>query len=142
MYKYLLLLLSSLAIILPFSANVSAQGSGGYCLRIDQKESCRFSSMEECNKTAAFTGGYCADNYRLYTSSGGKRYCLADRFGTRCIYNSRSRCVNAAGRKGAEGAACVDNYRLSDNERRKKQESGAADCEPTDFTCLSESYRE
>ena len=135
--KYILLIICSLVIIAPLYKPVFAAGSGGYCLRLDEKEFCRFPSMEECNDAASLQGGYCAENFRLYTSGGNKRYCLATRFGTRCNYNSRKRCVNAAGQKAAEGAACIDNYKLSGDERRRLETSGASDCGETDFACQS-----
>jgi len=110
-------------------------GSGGFCLRVDENENCAYASLDACNAAAMERGGYCAENFRLYGNSGAKLYCLATRYGTRCVYNDRKRCVNAAGARGEEGAACVDNYALTDVERRNLEESGAADCEPTDFAC-------
>lgn len=134
--RYLLLLLYSLVILAPFSSSVFAQGGRAYCLRTDEKEACNFASMSACNSVALEKGGYCADNFRLYTSGGSKRYCLATRYGTRCDYNSRRRCVNEAGRMGEQGAACVDNYNLTGNERRKLEEEGASDCAEDDIECL------
>ena len=125
----------AVALLASAATSVMAQGSGQFCLRIDQKENCSFPTMDACNSIALNQGGYCTENYRLYGNKGAKRYCLATRYGTSCIYNDRRRCVNAAGALGDEGAACVDNYALSERERLKLESQGASDCAETDFAC-------
>ena len=133
--RYLLFTAFLVLFFSPVIEPVMAQGSGSFCLRVDEKENCSYPSMDACNAVAMSSGGYCAENFRLYGSKGAKRYCLATRYGTSCIYNDRRRCINAAGARGEEGAACVDNYALSEAERRRLEEKGASDCDPTDFAC-------
>lgn len=131
----LLTIFLSVFLLLPSAPSVMAQGGGNFCLKVDQKESCAYASAEACNSAASFTGGYCQENFRLYGNKGAKRYCLATRYGTRCIYNTRKRCVNAAGALAEQGAACVDNYTLTESQRRSLEIRGASDCDPTDFAC-------
>ena len=131
----LLILFFAVFLLLPSSPPVMAQGNGNFCLKIDQKERCAYASAAECNSAATFTGGYCQQNFRLLGNSGVKRYCLATRNGTSCIYNTRKRCINAAGALAEQGAACVDNFTLSEAQRRKLEIKGASDCGETDFAC-------
>jgi hypothetical protein len=133
--RYFLLSLFLMIFLGPVAVPVLAQGSGAFCIKIDEKENCVYPSMETCTAVTMTLGGYCTENFRLYGNKGAKPYCLATRFGTSCTYNSRQRCVNAAGARGEEGAACVKNYALSDLERRQLEEAGVSDCDPTDFTC-------
>jgi hypothetical protein len=131
----LLKIFLSVFLLLPSAPSVMAQGSGNFCLKVDQNERCAYSSADECNAVARYRGGYCQENFRLYGNSGRKRYCLATSYGIRCIYNTRTGCVNAAGALGDQGAACVDNYTLTSAERRSRERQGASDCDATDFTC-------
>ena len=133
--RYLLFTEFLILLLGPVMEPAIAQGGEPFCLRLDEKENCRYPSMDACNAVAMSGGGYCTENFRLYGNKGAKRYCLATRYGTSCVYNDRRRCINIAGQRGAEGAACVDNYALSETERRRLEEVGASDCDPSDFAC-------
>jgi len=127
-------LLLSLALLAAIPAISFAQGDQPFCKVRDEKTTCRFRSMDECNASALRTGGYCRENYNLYGNKGNKLFCLANRYGLRCLYNNKTRCVNEAARWGGE-AACIENYMLSAARADALKQRGAGDCDAGDIGC-------
>jgi len=114
-----------------------AQGGGQYCWVLDEKTVCNFKTMQDCNGKAARGGGYCRDNYRLYGNAGVERWCLASKYGIRCVYRGKKQCVMDAAELADQGAACVENYDLTSKQKRLLEQAGdpcqGFECEGGEF---------
>ncbi len=85
--------------------------AAGWCLVLDERESCRFSTAEDCYKTARFQGGSCRPNYKsVGVISDRGDWCVITADSKNCSYNVRQQCLYAARRING---GCVENVEKS-----------------------------
>jgi len=122
----------SLMLLYPLLSFPQGSGSGAFCLVRDERTMCNYPTRERCDAVALANGGYCRENYTLYGNKGNRRFCIASRYGLKCIYASKQSCVRSRMAQQGEGA-CVENYMLT--AKRLAEAAEEVDCEAGDVSC-------